>query len=147
MRFVNRFLVICSFMIGISSLAAAQDMPKGEMKKDEMKNEMAMEDTRPIVAIIRADWCPYCKKLDPMMEGLMVDYAKTLRFVVFDISNKETTAASVKLAKEKGLEEFFEENKGKSAFVAILKDGKNVFNAKYKTDKEFFVAEFDKAIK
>ncbi len=161
-----------SFGLSLMFLACganAQEMKKDEMKKDEMKKEMPkdsmmkdekamkdemsmkddkmMKDTRPIVAIIRADWCPYCKKLDPIMETLMADYGKKLNFVMFDITDAKTTAASMELAKEKGLEEFFNENKGKSAFVAILKDGKNVFNSKYKTDKKVFMEEFDKVLK
>jgi pentapeptide MXKDX repeat protein len=134
------------------------EMKKDEMKKDEMmktemskdsmkKDEMAMEDKRPIVAIIGADWCPYCKKLDPIMKSLMADYGEKLNFVMFDITNDATIEASMKLAKEKGLEDFFNENKGKSAFVAIMKDGKQVFESKYKTDKKVFMQEFDKVLK
>jgi pentapeptide MXKDX repeat protein len=124
------------------------DMAKPEMSKDSMmKDGMAKSDMRPTVAIIRADWCPYCKTLEPIMQGLMADYDGKLNFVVFDITDDKTTKASMVLAKEKGLEAFFNENKGKSAFVAIMKDGKQVFESKYKTDKKVFMQEFDKVLK
>jgi thiol-disulfide isomerase/thioredoxin len=124
------------------------DMMNKDMSKDSMmKDGMANSDMRPTVAIIRADWCPYCKTLEPIMQGLMADYDGKLNFVVFDITDDKTTKASMVLAKQKGLEAFFNENKGKSAFVAILKEGKQVFESKYKTDKALFVSEFDKAIK
>ena len=107
---------------------------------------MKKEDMRPIVAVIRADWCPYCKKLEPIMMDLMKDYGEKLNFVVFDITNDETIAKSMELAKEKGLEEFFKENKDKSAFVAIFKKNKEVFKAKYKTERDIYVKEFDKVL-
>ncbi len=163
MKLVNKFVVVFSIILGIVSFVGAQEMPKDVMKKDEMKKdemakpemakdsmkkeEMAMEDKRPVVAIIGADWCPYCKKLDPIMTSLMADYGEKLNFVKFDITNDETIEASMKLAKEKGLEEFFNANKGKSAYVVIMKDGKQVFESKYKTDKKVFMQEFDKVLK
>jgi thiol-disulfide isomerase/thioredoxin len=138
-------------MILSSTACFAQDtMKKDEMKKDEMSKESMMKDDktdkRPTVVAIRADWCPYCKKLEPIMMDLMKEYGERLNFVVFDITNDQTIAASKQLAKEKGLEEFFEKNKGKSAFVAIIKDNKQVFSAKYDTKRDTYVEAFDKAL-
>lgn len=141
-----RLFFVSTFVFGtFSILACAQEMKKdGEMKKDDAM--MKKEDMRPIVAVIRADWCPYCKKLEPIMMGLMKDYGEKLNFVVFDITNDETIAKSMELAKEKGLEEFFKENKDKSAFVVIFKEGKEKFKAKYKTERDVYVKEFDKVL-
>ncbi|NJM52347.1 MAG: hypothetical protein HC846_02500, partial [Blastocatellia bacterium] len=111
------------------------------------KDDAMMRKDFPTVAVIRADWCPYCKKLEPIMMDLMKEYGEKINFVVFDITNEETTAKSMELAKEKGLEEFFNDNKDKSAFVVIFKDGKEKFKAKYKTEREVYVKEFDKVLK
>ncbi len=138
--------------LGLSIVSFAQDtMKKDEMKTDEMSKESMMKDEkmmdkRPVVVAIRADWCPYCKKLEPVMMDLMKEYGEKLNFVVFDITNEKTVMASKQLAKEKGLEEFFDKNKDKSAFVAILKDNKQVFSAKYNTKRETYVEAFDKAL-
>lgn len=130
----------------------AMDKKDGEMMKKDgemMKKdgEMMKKDAElPVVAVIRADWCPYCKKLEPIMSDLMKEYEGKLKFVVFDITNEETTAKSMELAKAEGLEDFFKDNKDKSAFVAIIKNGKQTFNSKYKTERKVYVKEFDKAL-
>ncbi|MGB7202650.1 MAG: thioredoxin domain-containing protein [Pyrinomonadaceae bacterium] len=148
----NKFWLLMALTLGLSIVSFAQDtMKKDEMKTDEMSKESMMKDDkmmdkRPVVVAIRADWCPYCKKLEPVMMELMKDYSEKLNFVVFDITNEKTIAASKQLAKEKGLEEFFDENKDKSAFVAILKENKQVFSAKYNTKREAYVEAFDKAL-
>lgn len=150
----SKLALIFALIFATSLLACAQDMiKKDEMKKDEMKKDSMMnesmpkEDMRPIVAIFRADWCPYCKKLEPTMMDLMKAYGEKLNFVVFDITNEITTAESKTIAKEKGLEDFFNENKGKSAFVVIFKEGKRVFAAKYDTKRETYVKAFDEVLK
>lgn len=143
-RIVNslvRLFFVLTLVFGTFAVASyAQEMEK----KDD---EMMKKEEKPTVAIIRADWCPYCKKLEPIMMDLMKEYGEKLNFVVFDITNEETITKSMELAKEKGLEEFFKENKDKSAFVVIFKDGKEKFKAKYKTEREVYVKEFDKVLK
>ena len=50
------FTVVIAFslMVGVS----AQEMMKKETEK-------------PIVAVIKADWCPYCKRVEPVVINLM----------------------------------------------------------------------------
>lgn len=144
MRFTNKILMILSVAIVFSTACFAQD-PMTKDDKAMMKDDKMM-DKRPVVVAIRADWCPYCKKLEPIMMDLMKEYGEKLNFVVFDITNEKTVMASKQLAKAKGLEEFFDQNKDKSAFVAVLKDNKQVFSAKYNTKRETYVEAFDQAL-
>lgn len=153
-----QFLLSATLVFGTFAVAVcAQEMEKKMDKKDSMEKKddtmmkkddamMKKDAELPVVAVIRADWCSYCKKLEPIMMGLMKEYEGKLKFVVFDITNEETIAKSMELAKTEGLEDFFKDNKDKSAFVAIVKNGKQTFNAKYKTERKVYVKEFDKAL-
>jgi len=141
------------FMIFSSSAVLAQDTMKKDdaMKKDEMmkKDEamkkddamMAKEDLRPIVAVISAEWCPYCKKVEPVVVGLMKDYSEKFNFVVFDVTNEKTTAEAMEKAESLGLGDFFKDFKGKTSTVAVLKDKKIV----YKTSNNGKRADYEKA--
>ena len=84
---MNKFkLIAASFFLlaGMAISASAQD----SMMKDSM---MKMDDKKPVVAIVRADWCPYCKDLEPKMMKLMEKYDEKMTFVILDITNAETT--------------------------------------------------------
>ncbi len=149
-------LFVAVFAVFSTSVSFAQDtmekdeMKKGEMKKDEamMKDDMAMkEDNRPIVAIIAADWCPYCKRIDPVVKDVMSSYSEQLQFVVFDVTNAATSAAAKEKAEELGIGKFFDENKAKTSTVAVLKDDKVVYKTSNNGKKEDYVKAFDKALK
>ena len=137
------------FMIFSSSAVLAQDTMKKDdamMKKDDamMKKDdamMAKEDLRPIVAVISAEWCPYCKKVEPVVVGLMKDYSEKFNFVVFDVTNEKTTAEAMEKAESLGLGDFFKDFKGKTSTVAVLKDKKIV----YKTSNNGKRADYEKA--
>ena len=101
----------------------------------------------PTVAIIRADWCPYCKELEPTMMGLMKEYSGKLNFVMFDVTNKETTAKAAAMAKSLGLSSFFTANKKKTSTVAVFKNKKQLFKTTNNQDRSAYVTAFDKAVK
>ena len=120
------------------------------MKKDAMMkdDEMAMKDDhRPIVAIIAADWCPYCKRIDPVVKDVMSSYMEKLHFVVFDVTNETTSAAAKETAEKLGMSDFFKEYKGKTSTVAVLKDNKVVYKTSNNGNKEDYVKAFDKVLK
>lgn len=122
--------------------ASAQDSIR---KDDQMM--MKTNPKNPTVAIVRADWCPYCKQLEPTMMDLMKEYDGKLNFVLFDVTNAETTAKAQAAAKSLGLTRFFEANKKKTSTVAIFKNKKQLFKTTNNQDKSAYVAAFDKAIK
>ena len=150
-------------LFSISAVFAQETMTKDDaMKKDEamkkddgmkkdamMKDdEMAMKDDhRPIVAIIAADWCPYCKRIDPVVKDVMSSYSEKLHFVVFDVTNETTSAAAKDTAEKLGMSDFFKEYKGKTSTVAVLKDNKVVYKTSNNGNKEDYVKAFDKVLK
>lgn len=150
------FVAIFTFF-SISAVFAQETMTKDDamkkddgMKKDAMMkdDEMAMKDDhRPIVAIIAADWCPYCKRIDPVVKDVMSSYMEKLHFVVFDVTNDATIAAAKEKAEKLGMSDFFNEYKDKTSTVAVLKDHKVVYKTSNNGKKEDYVTAFDKALK
>ena len=134
-------LAVSTFLLaGMAGSVSAQDA----MMKDHM---MKSDDKRPVVAIVRADWCPYCTDLEPKMTKLMEEYGEDLNFVILDITNPETTNKARSTAKAAGLSDFFEKNKTKPSTVAIFKDKKQVFSTVHNTKTVDFIEAFKMAIK
>src|SRR5438445_2454199 len=128
----------CLALFAILALpAAAQD--------DHMMNKM--DHAKPTVAVIRADWCGYCQKLDPTMAELTELYKDRINFVVLDVSTDEKVAESAATAKELGLSKFFEANKKNTSTVAVF-GPKNaiLFKTSKNFDREAYVRAFDNAI-
>jgi Thiol-disulfide isomerase and thioredoxins len=158
-------LVFAAMVMFFSASASfAQDTPKTDdaMKKDEsmkkddtmmkddgMKKDDAMmkDDHRPVVAIIAADWCPYCKRIDPVVKDVMSSYSEKIHFVVFDVTNETTTAAAKEKAEKLGMGNFFDEYKGKTSTVAVLKNNKVVYKTSNNGKKDDYVKALDKALK
>jgi pentapeptide MXKDX repeat protein len=160
-------IAMFSLVIGLFSVfnVSAQDtMKKDEMKKDdamtkkdEMKKDDAMmkdEDSMmmkfdknlPTVAVISADWCPYCKDVAPVLTGVLAGYKGKVNVVMFDVTNDETKAAAMKLADEYGLTKFFKDNKSKTSTVAILKADKVTFKTSNNTKESDYTTAIDKAL-
>lgn len=136
---MKKILTISLIVLAFSLSAFTQDMKdKGMMDKENMK---------PIVAVISADWCPYCKNVEPVMMKLMKDYGEKFNFVVFDVTSDETSKASMMKAEKLGLSDFFKENKRKTSAVAVLKDKKVVYKTFNNTKREDYEMAFEKALK
>lgn len=137
---ITKTLMMVALMLSIAGIAAAQD----DMMKDD---KMMTDKDKPTVAIIRADWCPACKQLEPTMMKLMESYKDRINFVILDITNDDTTAKSAITAKKNGLGKFFDENKKASSTVAVFDlKGKQLFKTKYDSKKETYTKAFDDAI-
>jgi thiol-disulfide isomerase/thioredoxin len=138
--------VFALFFVGLFVIfsSVAVFAQEDTMKKDKM---MMKEDSRPIVAVIKADWCPYCKRVDPVVSGLMGEYSEKLNFVVFDVTDDAKIAESMKKADELGLKDFFEDFKEKTSTVAVLVDKKIVYKTANNSKRDDYVKAFDKALK
>lgn len=119
--------------------AQAQDMNDKEM--------MGKEKMKPIVAVISAEWCPYCKNVEPVMMKLMKDYSDKFSFVVFDVTDEKAVKESMMKAEKLGLAEFFKENKRKTSAVAVLKEKKVVYKTFNNTKREDYETAFENALK
>jgi thiol-disulfide isomerase/thioredoxin len=107
----------------------------------------AMAKTKPTVAIIRAEWCSACQKLEPTMMELMKEYGDKVEFVVLDVSSDDKVAESRATAKKLGLGGFFEANKQKTSTVAVfVKGSKPQFVTMQNFDRAAYVNAFDDAI-
>ena len=58
---------------------------------------------RPTVAIIRADWCSACQKLEPTMMGLISQYKDRIDFVMLDVTDDQKTTQAASEARKLGL--------------------------------------------
>lgn len=139
---MKRFLSISAF-VGLFVFALAIGTQAQDTQDKEM---MDKEKMKPIVAVISAEWCPYCKNVEPVMMKLMKDYGEKMKFVVFDVTNDETTRESMMKAEKLGLSEFFKENKRKTSAVAVLKDKKVVYKTFNNTKREDYEMAFEKAL-
>jgi thiol-disulfide isomerase/thioredoxin len=135
-------MVIAMLMVGMVAAASAQD----PMMKDDKMMADPMMAKHPIVAVIRADWCAACKKLEPVLMEIAKSYGEKVEFVYLDITDVKTTAEAEMTAERYGISKFFEENKKKSSTVGIFKHMKKLFNTHYNADPKVFTAEIDKAL-
>jgi thiol-disulfide isomerase/thioredoxin len=127
--------------------AAAQDDKMMADKMSKPGESMMMDKSKPIVAIIRADWCPACQRLEPTMKELREQYKDRLNFVVLDVTNDEKVLESTKTARELGLEKFFEDNKKNTSTVVVFGEKNKVsFKTDHNYERAAYVRAFDKAI-
>ena len=102
---------------------------------------------RPTVAIIRADWCSACQKLEPTMMELKSQYGDRIDFVILDVTDDQKTAQSAARARKLGLGNFFEANKQKTSTVVVLNASRKiVFQTMHNYDREAYVKAFDEAL-
>lgn len=101
---------------------------------------------KPVVAIIKAEWCSACQKLDPTMMELMQQYGDRLDFVVFDVTNEEKLDEATETAKKHGLSKFLRDNQKKTSTVAVFSGNKVFFQTVKNFDREAYVKAFDEVL-
>jgi len=137
-------VVMALFAFMAVNVAAQDDKMMGK----KMDGQMMMDKSKPTVAIIRADWCPACQKLEPTFKELVEQYKDRLNFVVLDVTTDEKAAESAKTAEELGIGKFFEANKKKTSTVVVFGEKNKVsFKTTHNYDREAYVKAFDDAIK
>ena len=114
-------------------------------QEDKMKSDKMT--SKPTVALIRADWCSACKKVEPIINDLMQSYGGKVNLVVLDVTSDETTAQAEATAKSHGLSSFFEANKKSTSTVGIFKNKREVFKTTHNSDRETYAQAFAKATK
>lgn len=132
--------LLALFAVGVS----AQDKMD---KMDKMGSMDKMSSAKTTVAIIRADWCTACQKLEPQLAELKEQYKDRINFVTLDVTNDETTKQATATARQHGLAKFFAANKKNTSTVVVL-DSKNkiVFKTDHNADREAYIKAFDEAI-
>ncbi len=136
---IKNFLALAVFVAVIGVLSTFNVSAQEMMKKPETE--------KPIVAIIKADWCPYCKRIEPVISNLINEYGEKLTFIEFDVTDEAAIKASMKKAEALGLSDFFKEFKRKTSAVAVLKNKEILYKTFNNGKKEDYIKEFEKALK
>jgi hypothetical protein len=75
---------------------------------------------RPYVIKMHAQWCPVCLMTRGVWSQIEKAYATEANLMVFDFTNRETTAATEAEAKRLGLEQLLNEYGGASGIVVVV---------------------------
>lgn len=144
-------LVVAIFSV-LAAGVGAQDKMGGKMDDKMMGDKMGKMDSmmgqaKTTVAIIRADWCGACQKLEPTLSELKEQYKGRINFVVLDVTTDESTRQAEATARKHGLARFFAANKKKTSTVIVL-DSKHkiLFKTDHNDNREAYVKAFDSAI-
>lgn len=106
-----------------------------------------MGHAKTTVAIIRADWCSACQKLEPTLAQLREQYEGRINFVVLDVTTDESTRQAEATARKHGLAKFFAANKKKTSTVVVLNSKRKIlFKTDHNDNREAYVKAFDAAI-
>ncbi len=98
------------------------------------KAESAKRTATVRALIFHADWCASCKALAPKLEAVKKEYGnRPIEFITLDLTNGETTAVAAATMDAHELTEIFEQNQGKTGYVALV-DGKGKILAKLQAD-------------
>jgi len=55
------------------------------------------------VVVVRADWCPTCRRIEPTVTALQREYAGRVSFLVLDVTDDATSARSTVAAEQAGV--------------------------------------------
>ncbi len=112
------------FAISVFGLVLSLNLIGGAFAESENKEVSKISKTvnvnKPIVAVVKAEWCSTCKRIGPVVMELMKEYDKTAQFVVLDVTNAKTSKEAEKTAKKFGISKFFKENKSQTGSVTII---------------------------
>ncbi|WP_310483758.1 thioredoxin family protein [Chamaesiphon sp. VAR_48_metabat_403] len=113
----------------VGSIAAVQNISAPSVQLPARSTLIAKSETtplakqlqgKPVVVDVYASWCPGCKNIAPTLSQLKKQYGSKANFIVFDVSDRQTTQASMKMAAKLGLTGFFNANKAQTSTVAII---------------------------
>ena len=132
MRMVIRKLVCVVAFFGLLQVSAVSQM----------------RETKPLVAVIYAEWCPMCQQLKPVLALINERYNGKIRFIRLDMTSETTAAEAKRKAYNAGLKSFFNENKEKTSLV-IIKDtsGHEIFRAYHDYDFEHYAKVLDQQLR
>ncbi len=133
-------VALLMLLSALASAGTAQEMMDNKMDKMSKKGQ-------PTVAIIRADWCTACQKLEPTMLELISQYKDRIDFVMLDVTDDKKTTQAASTARKLGLRKFFAANKKNTSTVIVLgKKNKILFKTTHNFDRDAYVRAFDDAI-
>ena len=75
---------------------------------------------RPIVAKIHADWCGTCTRLETTWQELESRYGGDVRFVILDVTDRDSLSGAEAEADRLGIRAFFDTYKGRTGVIGII---------------------------
>ncbi len=143
---MRRSALLAAGLVAVLAVMALNVAAQDKMAS-QMDDKMMMDKSKPTVAIIRADWCQACQKLEPTMKELISQYKDRLNFVLLDVTTDEKAAESAKTAEHLGISKFFEANKKNTSTVVVLdQKHKILFKTAKNFDRDAYVRAFDDAV-
>jgi thiol-disulfide isomerase/thioredoxin len=145
---------LAATMMGVNALQAAS-LPTASLIASPqliaMGNTTALAKQlqgKPVVVDIYASWCPACKNIAPTLSQLNQKYSNKANFVVLDVSDRQTTAASMKLAAKLGLTKFLNDNKSQTGTIAIIDPASGAIKKQFRNNADLaaYTAVLDSSI-
>ena len=88
----------------------------------------------PLVVVVRADWCPTCRRIEPTVTALQREYAGRASFLVLDVTDDAASARSTSAAAQAGVGEFFRNNNATGIVGVFTRQRKEVAQLAGETD-------------
>jgi thiol-disulfide isomerase/thioredoxin len=139
MSIQSKFLMAVTMLVALSNItgcststtASTEDSsPTASVSSKPVTNEATVKalsgglaaelQGKPVVVDVYASWCPSCKIVAPILEKLKKEYAGKANFVVLDVTDQAAIKKSTEIAKNLGLEKFFEARKSDTGMIAIM---------------------------
>ena len=73
----------------------------------------------PLVAVVLADWCPTCRRIEPTVAALQREYGGRVSFLILDVTDDAASARSTAAADQAGIGAFFRDNNA-TGIVAVF---------------------------
>lgn len=112
-------------------------------------NALAAElQGEPVVVKIYADWCAACQRLRPITSELQQQFNGRANFVVFDVTNRNTTRAAEARARELGLSNFLAAHRAQTSTIAVINpsNGEILRQFRYNFNQQDYVNAINQSI-
>lgn len=144
---INKKIIILMFLITIVCFVFAVKIsqavpPKANLLPSDyvtgVNFNQAVKLNKPVAINFYVDWCGYCKKFAPILDGLRKEYKTKMNFVIINVEQSE----GKKLIKEFPISGY------PSLYLYNPKTGNRVFvNQAIYSDRKLLKAEIDRFIK
>ncbi|MCA1574111.1 MAG: hypothetical protein LC770_06140, partial [Acidobacteria bacterium] len=110
----KRVLISTVLVLGISTVLVA-------LKAQEGLKDKKVESPKVLAVLFYADWCSSCKALEPNLNKVKRDFqGQSILFTRFDLTDDFTKDQSAQYAALLGLENYYQENAGKTGYVLLI---------------------------
>lgn len=136
-------LAFCATLLGLPQAIAA------EKPAEKVSIEKKQEKAKPLVVIVRADWCGRCRSIEPMLEKVEKEYADSTEWVVWDVTDRKRSKMAKQSAADLKLEHLFKKHGNKTSTVLIVDPSTHQTLAVFKGEGEakVYTTALDKIIK